>query len=124
MFAAAYFSPRDVPGICLYFSLAGLITSWFRVNIEIANCYRTTGGSVNFELSSPAEDVTYTVAWAVIATGLLVIGIVFHWKGARVGALSLLIAAIFKAFMHDVPRLSGVYRGTSLFVLAVSLALV
>ncbi|HEY3051968.1 MAG TPA: DUF2339 domain-containing protein [Thermoanaerobaculia bacterium] len=124
MFAAAYFSPGDMPGLRLYFSLAGLIASWFRVNIEIANFYHATGGSLNFELSTPAEDVTYTVAWGVIATGLLLIGLVFRWQGARVGALSLLFAAIFKAFVHDLRCLDGGYRATSLFVLAVSLALV
>ncbi|MDP9190241.1 MAG: DUF2339 domain-containing protein [Acidobacteriota bacterium] len=126
MFAAAWFAPRQMPNVQLFFSLAGLVESWFRVNIEIANYYHSTGVALNLDFisGSQREDMTYTVAWALISTGLLIAGLYFDWRGARWGAFGLLGATIFKAFFHDLPVLNGVDRTVSLFALAVSLAVV
>jgi len=125
-FLAAWLAPRDLPRLHFLFSLAGLVESLFLVNVEIARYYRSTvlALGLDFSSASPREDVTYTVAWAAIATVLLVIGLLFRWPGARVGATGLLLATIVKCFLHDLPRLGGLHRVTSLFVLAVSLVLV
>jgi len=127
MFAAAYLIRRDVPRLQEAFSVAGLFEIWFLLNIEIANCFHSANGALSFDFASsqPSENVWYTLAWAVIATGLLLFGfVVIDWRAGRGAALALLVAAVFKAFLFDLPHLDGVYRAASLFGLGASLAVV
>ena len=56
----------------------------------------------------------------MIATGLLILGFLIQWPAARGAALALLVAAVFKAFLFDVPHLGGVYLAASLFGLGAS----
>jgi uncharacterized membrane protein len=123
MLLAAYVTPRDMPRTALFFSLLGLTESWYLINIIIANVFHSTGVAFNvgFMNFSAFEDVTYTIAWAVIATGLLFIGLHWDWQGARVGATSLLLLAIAKCFLHDVIRRGDPYRDYSLIGVAASL---
>ncbi|MFP5246150.1 MAG: DUF2339 domain-containing protein, partial [Thermoanaerobaculia bacterium] len=124
MYVAAFVSPQR--GLQLYFSLLGLTEHWMLINIWIANWYRSTGVAINlnFDFASPREDVTYTIAWALVATVLLMIGVFFHWRGARVGAGSLLVATSLKCFFHDVPRLGRDARLASLVVVAIAFVIV
>jgi hypothetical protein len=126
MFAAASFTPRSMTRLRLLFSLAGLVESWYLVNIIIANVYHSAGVALNIDFMNfaPREDVTYTIAWSLIATGLLFIGYRWDWQGARVGATGLLILAIAKCFLHDLVRRGDPYRVASLLGVAVSLLVV
>jgi uncharacterized membrane protein len=126
MFAAAYLIRLDVPVVQRIFSVAGLFELWFLVNIVIANCFHSANGALNFDFatSQPAENVWYTVAWAVIATGLLILGFLIDWPAARGAALALLVAAVLKAFLFDLPHLGGVYLTASLSGLGASLVVV
>jgi hypothetical protein len=126
MFVAAYLIRRDVPMLQRAFSVAGLFELWFLINVVIANCFHSANGALNFDFatSQPLENVGYTLAWAVIATGLLILGFLIHWPAARGAALALLVAAVFKAFLFDLPHLGGVHRAASLFGLGVSLVVV
>ena len=126
MFAAAYLIRLDVPVLQRIFSVAGLFELWFLINIVIANCFHSANGALNFDFatSRPVENVWYTVAWAVIASGLLIFGFVIRWPAARGAALALLVAAMFKAFLFDLPHLGGVYLAASLFGLGASLVVV
>lgn len=126
LFAGLFVVSREMPRLRLLFSLAGLIESWYLVNIIIANVYHSTGVALNLEFMNfaPREDVTFTIAWALIATGLLFIGLHWDWQGARVGATGLLILAILKCFLHDMVRRGDPYRVASLVVVAVSLLIV
>lgn len=124
--AGLFVVPRDMARLRLLFSLAGLVESWYLVNIIIANVYHSTGLALNIEFMNfaPREDVTFTMAWVLIATGLLFIGLRWDWQGARVGATGLLILAILKCFLHDLVRRGDPYRVASLVVVAVSLLVV
>ncbi|HSY51014.1 MAG TPA: DUF2339 domain-containing protein [Thermoanaerobaculia bacterium] len=126
LFAGIYVVRPDMLRLRLLFSLAGLVESWYLVNILIANAYHSTGVVLNIEFMNfaPREDVTFTIAWAVIATGLLFIGLHWDWQGARVGATGLLILAILKCFLHDLVRRGDPYRVASLLGVAVSLLVV
>jgi len=126
MFVAAYLIRLDVRRLQEAFSVAGLFELWFLVNLQIANRFHSANGAVNFDFatSQPAENVWYTLAWAVIATGLLILGFLIRWPAAVGAALALLVAAVFKAFVFDLPHLDGVYRAASLFGLGASLAVV
>ena len=126
MFAAAYLIRLDVPVLQRIFSVAGLFELWFLINIVIANRFHSANGALNFDFatSQPAENVWYTVAWAVIATGLLILGFLIRWPAARGAALALLVGAVLKAFLFDVPHLGGVYLTVSLSGLGASLVVV
>jgi len=125
LLAGRFIAPRDMPRMRLFFSLAGLIESWYLINIIIANVYHSTGTAMNIDFMnfSAREDVTYTIAWALIATGLLFIGYRWDWQGARVGATGLLLLAIAKCFLHDLVRRGDPFRVASLLGVAVSLLL-
>lgn len=96
------------------------------VNIEIADWF-STGPTLTFNLArgtSLAQDLAYTLAWAVFAVGLLAAGIAGKSRAARIAALALLVVTVLKAFLHDLGRLGGLYRVASFVGLAISLALV
>ncbi len=94
------------------------------LNIEIADYY-SVGPTITFNFSATlAQDLTYTLGWAVFAVGLLATGIAVKSQAARVAAISLLVVTVLKCFMHDLSRLGGLYRVGSFVGLALCLALV
>lgn len=126
MFAAAYLARLDAPVLQRVFSVAGLFEIWFLLNVSIANRFHSANGALNFDFmsSTQPEVATFTVAWAVIATGLLIAGFLLRWPAARGAAFALLLATIVKCFASDVPRLEGVSLLASLLGLGLSLAVV
>jgi hypothetical protein len=126
MLFAAWITRHGMPRINLLFSLAGLIESWYLVNVIIANVYHSTGAALNVEYMDFGswQDVAYTIAWALIAAVLLFPGLRCDWQGARVGATGLLLLSIAKCFLHDLLRRGDPYRMISLVVVAVSLLVV
>ena len=102
----------------------GTILLFALLNIEIADYY-STGAWITFRLSqSLAQDLTYTIAWALFAIALLVAGIAVHNRAARVASIGLLVVTIVKCFLHDLAQLGGLYRVGAFLGLAVSLAAV
>jgi uncharacterized membrane protein len=103
----------------------GTILLFLIVNIEIADFYSTGPAlTFNFLSSSLAQDLTYTIGWAIFAVAMLIAGLVLHTKGARVAAILLLLLTVLKCFLHDLARLGGLYRVGSLLGLTISLLLV
>jgi uncharacterized membrane protein len=103
---------------------AGAILLFLLLNIEIADFY-STGESITFQLTATlAQDLTYTLGWALFAVVLLAVGIMAASRPARIAALALLVATILKCFLHDLGRLGGLYRVMSFVGLALCLALV
>jgi uncharacterized membrane protein len=106
-------------------SSGGTILLFFLVNIEIADYYST--GSVltfNFFSSSLAQDLSYTIAWALFAVAMLVAGLMQHSRATRIASIILLLVTVLKCFLHDLARLGGLYRVGSLLGLTISLVLV
>jgi len=126
MIFAAYLARRDAPAVQPLLSVAGLFELWFLLNLGIANFYRSANGALSFDFQSTphAADAAYTVAWAVIATGLLLFGYRIGWPAARGAALALLLTTTAKCLANDLPRLRGLYLVVSLVGLALSLAVV
>jgi uncharacterized membrane protein len=54
--------------------------------------------------------MTYSIAWALFALGLLVIGILRKIPASRYAALGLLSVTLLKLFFHDLARLGQLYR--------------
>lgn len=125
MFLALRFIPEDEKVLRVPLSAGGTFLLFVLLNIEIADYY-STGDTLtfNFMSSSLAQDLTYTMGWALFAIAMLVAGIALAKKAARVAALVLLLVTVLKCFLHDLARLGGLYRVASLFGLAVSLVLV
>jgi len=124
-FAAAQLAPKAYAraiGLC---RAAGTLLLFVLLNIEIAD-YFSTGPTLtfNFLSSSLAQDLTYTIGWAAFAIAMLVAGIAFQTRPARVAAIALLVVTIFKCFLHDLGRLGGLYRIASFLGLAVALVMV
>ena len=79
------------------------------LNIEIADFY-STGRTLTFDFSAGlAQDLTYTLGWALFAIGLLAAGINRGSRAARIASLTLLVVTIVKCFLHDLWRLGGLY---------------
>jgi len=116
----------------------GAVLLFALVNIEIADFFSmgprlalriedffSSGPSLELRVfAGLAQDLTYTIAWAVFAIGLLAAGVALASRPARAAAIALLSATVLKAFLHDLARLDGLYRVGSFVGLAVSLALV
>ncbi len=128
-FAAAFWlrSPKnmfmntDMPP---FLKSLGAILLFLLLNIEIAD-YFSTGATITFNFSSSfGQDLTYSLAWAMFAIGLLLVGIREASKGARYASLGLLTLTIVKVFLHDLWRLGQLFRVASFVGLAVILMLV
>lgn len=87
--------------------------------------YYSKGPNLTFNFSATlAQDLTYTLGWALFGIGLLSAGILVKNRVARLSALLLLVVTILKCFVHDLWRLGGLYRVGSFVGLAVCLTLV
>lgn len=103
----------------------GTILLFLLLNIEIADFY-ATGPTITFNFfnSTLAQDLTYTLGWALFALSLLAAGIALRTKPARFASIALLVVATIKCFLHDLMRLGGLYRVGSFVGLAICLFLV
>lgn len=124
-YAGARLLPATMRNSIAALTAGGTVLLFILVNIEIADFY-STGATLafNFFSASLAEDLSYTIAWALFAIAVLVAGIAMRSRGARIAALALLAATILKCFVHDLGRLGGLYRVGSLLGLAASLVVV
>ena len=99
----------------------GTILAFLLLNIEIADYFTRPGAhTLTFQFSGNfGRDMTYTIAWALFALGLLAVGIWKQQKAARYAALALLSVTLLKLFLHDLARLEALYRIGALFGVAV-----
>jgi len=106
------------------FPAGGAILLFLLLNIEIADYY-SIGEHITFNFTATlAQDLTYTLGWALFAVALLAVGIAIASHAARISSLGLLVVTIVKCFLHDLARLGGLYRVISFVGLAFCLALV
>jgi len=117
------FAPAPVPGLARILPGGGALLLFLLLNIEIADAF-STGPVLTFNLAhgSLAQDLSYTIGWAVFAILMLAAGVTSRSRVARVAAILLLTATVLKAFLHDLSSLSGLYRVASFVGLAMCLA--
>ena len=114
----------EAPRISLVLPAGATILLFLVLNIEIADFF-STGPSITFNFNAGlAQDLTYTLGWAVFSVAMLAAGIARHSKAARIAAIALLAVTVLKAFLHDLARLGGLYRVGSFVGLAICLSLV
>lgn len=106
--------PRErVGGINVppWLQAGAVILAFLLLNLEIADFYSEAGTTVMFRFSGHfARDMTYTIAWALFAFGLLIAGIWRTLSAARYAAIALLSVALLKLFFHDLSHLGQLYR--------------
>ena len=89
----------------------GTVLAFLLVNIEIADYFSSPGSTLTFKFSGDfARDMTYSIAWAVFALVLLVVGITKRVRTPRYAGLALLGVTILKLFFHDLANLDQLYR--------------
>ena len=89
----------------------GTVLGFLLLNIEIADYFSAPGSTLTFQFSGNfARDMTYSIAWALFALGLLVYGIGRRIPLARYAAMALLCVTLAKLFLHDLAQLGQLYR--------------
>ena len=129
LLVAARLWPSGVQGILgkqvssLLRALAAVLI-FILMNIEIADFFRV-GNTLMFQLGkSFAEDMTYSLAWALFGFVLLIVSIKEQNLVGRRASLGLLGVTILKLFLHDVWALGQLYRVAAFVGLACVLILV
>lgn len=99
----------------------GTILAFFLVNIEIGDYFSKPGTSaLTFQFSGNfARDMSYSIAWALFALLLLIIGIRKRTRAVRYAALALLGVAVLKLFLHDLSQLDQLYRIAAFIIVAI-----
>jgi len=93
----------------LLYSL-GAILAFLLLNIEIAD-YFSIGPTLTFSFSGNfARDMSYSIAWALFAFALLLVGMRQKSEAVRYAGLALLLITLIKLFLHDLGSLSQLYR--------------
>ena len=98
---------RVIPRV-LY--VLGAILAFLLLNIEIAD-YFSVGPTLTFSFEGNfARDMSYSIAWALFAFALLLIGMRQKTKWVRYSGLALLLVTLAKLFLHDIANLDPLYR--------------
>jgi uncharacterized membrane protein len=116
--------------------LAGLgtVLAFLLLNIEIADYFSEPGSRLTsfFNANLPPDlifkrDMTFSIAWALFALVLLVVGIVRKLPASRYAAIGLLCVTLVKLFFRDLAHLQQQYRigafiGVAVIAMLASLA--
>lgn len=133
-FLAAWFLARGddrlagppLPRLSSLAAGGAVVLLFLLINIEIADFF-SRGTSLTFGFltgqATLAEDLAYTLGWALFAIALFLAGIVRPNRVARIAAIVLLLVAVLKGFVHDLANLGGLYRVGSFAGLGLCLAL-
>jgi len=90
----------------------GTVLVFLLINVEIADYFAEPGrSSLTFQFGGLfARDMSYTIAWALFALLLLVVGLVKRARPARYAGIGLLAVTLLKLFLHDLANLAQLYR--------------
>ena len=101
----------------------GAVLTFLLLNIEIAD-YFSVGPTLTFSFEGNfARDMTYSIAWALFAIVLLLVGMRQKTKGVRYAGMLLLLTTLAKLFLHDFANLGPLYRIGAFLGVAVVLIL-
>jgi uncharacterized membrane protein len=88
----------------------GAILLFLLLNMEIAE-YFSIGPTLTFSFSGNfARDMTYSIAWALFALGLILVGMRIKQRPARYAGVALLGVTLAKLFLYDLSDLDELYR--------------
>lgn len=114
-------SRRESGGLAGLLSATALLLAFVLVSLEVRQAFHgpvlATGGT------GVAEQYSYSAAWMLYATVLLVLGVMRRVKALRYAALAVMMITVGKVFLYDTGNLEGLYRVFSFLGLGVSLLL-
>ncbi len=88
----------------------GSVLTFLLLNVEIAD-YFSIGPTLTFSFTGNfARDMTYSIAWALYAFVLLLVGMKKQTRFVRYAGLALLILTLAKLFLNDLGNLGQLYR--------------
>lgn len=98
----------------------GTVLAFLLLNIEIADYFSAPGSTLTFQFSGNfARDMSYSIAWALFALTLLIVGIFKNSPATRYSAMGLLCVTLLKLFLHDLAQLGQLYRIAAFICVAV-----
>jgi uncharacterized membrane protein len=99
----------------------GTVLAFLIVNIEIADYFSAPGATaLTFQFSGNfARDMSYSIAWALFALLMLIVGIRKRIAPVRYASLGLLGLTVVKLFFHDLSQLDQLYRISTFVVVAI-----
>jgi hypothetical protein len=99
----------------------GTVLAFLLLNIEIADYFTTSGSlALTFQFSGNfARDMSYSIAWALFALLMLIVGMRKQIAPVRYAGLGLLGFTVLKLFLHDLSQLDQLYRISAFVVVAV-----
>jgi uncharacterized membrane protein len=97
-----------------------LVLLFSLVTLEVRQAFQ---GPVLTQAWSAAERYSYSLAWIVFATALLVIGIARRSQGPRYASLAVMMVAVAKVFLYDTGNVTDLLRVFSYLGLGLSLLL-
>lgn len=116
--------PRRFAPASTLLGVCGTVLLFAWVNLEVADA-NAVGAQFAWNLQGgPQQNLAHSLAWAVFALALLVLGVSRRLGFARWASLFLLLITAAKVFLLDLGDLAGLYRVASILGLAVSLLLV
>ncbi len=115
------FTPRNWawPRMPAGLVVAALALLWLMVSLQVRQAFH--GPVLAGEWPGNAEMYTYSAAWMVYGTVVLIAGIIWHHHLLRAAALTVMAATACKVFILDMGHLEDLYRVLSFFGLGVSL---
>jgi len=99
-----------------------LVFAW--INVEIAGLYAIGERGGLHEPHERGRALATSIAWAIYALALLVLGVLRTSSGPRWASLILFLITIAKVFLFDLGHLEGLQRAASMLGLALSLIVV
>ncbi|MBN2244149.1 MAG: DUF2339 domain-containing protein [Acidobacteria bacterium] len=88
----------------------GTVLAFILMNIEIADLF-STGVSLKFQFSGDlARSMAYSIAWAMFALCLIIVGIRKQLRPVRFAAIGLVGVTLVKLFFFDLGQLDQLYR--------------
>jgi uncharacterized membrane protein len=100
------------------------VLAFLLLNIEITD-YFSTGPELTFQFGkSLAQDLSYSLAWALFGLVMLLTGIHAKSKAPRLAGLALILVTTAKLFLYDLWYLEQLYRVVAFVGLAVVLVIV
>ena len=99
----------------------GTVLAFLIANIEIADYFSAPGAAaLTFQFSGNfARDMSYSIAWALFALLMLIVGIRKQIAPVRYASLGLLGLTVVKLFFHDLSQLDQLYRISAFVVVAI-----
>ena len=102
-------------------SVVALVLLFLLVSLEVRQAFH--GDYLDGGTTTSAEQYSYSAAWVLLATLLLVAGVAGRRRTLRLASLPVMLLAVGKVFLYDTANLSDLYRVFSFLGLGASLLL-